>query len=118
MQDFASRRALDSLRKREHELRKELRVAKQQASSLMPRTIKQYYVFLASLGAVSVERHITLDRAMYGSDQSASLEPKGFVTLVRDIRTWEKARGDGFIIIDETEVPIIAKLRRKDTLWS
>jgi len=55
------------------------------------------------LGATSVERHITLDRAMWGSDQAASLEASGLTRLVRDIRVWEKARGDGVIRISEGE---------------
>ena len=49
----------------------------------------------AVLGASFVERHITLDRAMWGSDHAASLEPNGIVRLVRDIRLVEKAMGDG-----------------------
>lgn len=64
------------------------------------------------LGACMVERHITLDRAMWGSDQAASVEPQGMKRLVTDIRTWENARGDGHIKIYESEVPIIKKLRR------
>lgn len=72
-------------------------------------------VAAAVLGAQSVERHITLNRAMYGSDQAASLEPKGFTTLCRDIRAWEIARGDGNIKIESSEEPIIEKLRRKVT---
>ena len=69
------------------------------------------------LGACMVERHITLDRAMWGSDQAASLEPKGFSLLIRDVRTWEVACGDGAIRLYEREKPIIEKLRRKDTLF-
>ncbi len=69
------------------------------------------------LGAVSVERHITLDRAMWGSDQSASLEAPGLTRLVRDIRVWERARGDGEIRVNEREKSIEAKLRRKHTIW-
>jgi N-acetylneuraminate synthase len=65
-----------------------------------------------ALGAVMVERHITLDRSMWGSDQSASVEPQGFKKLVRDIRNIELAMGDGVIRIYESEKPIIAKLRR------
>ncbi len=67
----------------------------------------------AVLGACTVERHITLDRAMWGSDQAASVEPQGFERLVRDIRMWETARGDGVKKVYESEKPIIAKLRRK-----
>ena len=66
----------------------------------------------AVLGAVSVERHITLDRTMWGTDQSASLEPTGINRLVRDIRIWERARGDGVLRIYESELPIMKKLRR------
>ena len=66
----------------------------------------------ACLGACVVERHITLDRAMWGSDQAASIEPQGFMRLVRDIRTVEAAMGDGEIRIYGSEEPIISKLRR------
>ena len=66
----------------------------------------------ASLGACVLERHITLDRAMWGSDQAASVEPQGFMRLVRDIRTAEAAMGDGYIKIYDSEKPIINKLRR------
>ena len=68
------------------------------------------------LGAVSVERHITLDRAMWGSDQAASLEAPGLTRLVRDIRIWERARGDGVIRISDRERSIEEKLRRKHTV--
>ena len=68
------------------------------------------------LGAASIERHITLDRAMWGSDHAASIEPQGLARLVRDIRTWEAACGDGNIVIHEDEVPVAAKLRRKNTV--
>lgn len=64
-----------------------------------------------ALGITSLERHITLDRAMYGSDQAASVEPDGFRKLVRAARTVEKAMGDGSIDIQEKEVPIAVKLR-------
>lgn len=64
------------------------------------------------LGACVVERHITLDRSMWGSDQAASVEPQGLSRLVRDIRTIEAAMGDGVIKIYESEKPIISKLRR------
>jgi len=66
----------------------------------------------ATLGACVVERHITLDRAMWGSDQAASVEPQGFKRLVRDIREMEIAMGDGQIKIYDSERPIIDKLRR------
>jgi N-acetylneuraminate synthase len=65
----------------------------------------------AALGVSSIERHITLDRAMYGSDQAASVEPDGFRRLVRAVRTVDKAMGDGGIDIQEKEVPIAVKLR-------
>ena len=64
------------------------------------------------LGAVVVERHITLDRAMWGSDQAASVEPHGFQRLVRDIRVVETARGDGVKSVYESEQESIARLRR------
>jgi sialic acid synthase SpsE len=64
------------------------------------------------LGACFIERHITLDRAMWGSDQAASIEPHGFIRLVRDIRTIEGALGDGVKRVYESEVPIINRLRR------
>jgi len=64
------------------------------------------------LGACAVERHITLDRSMWGSDQAASVEPQGLKRLVSDIRSWEQAKGDGEIRIYESEIPIIKKLRR------
>jgi N-acetylneuraminate synthase len=69
-------------------------------------------VAAAAMGAVMVERHITLDRAMWGSDQAASVEPQGFARMVRDIRTVEAARGDGVKTVYESERPIIEKLRR------
>ena len=75
-------------------------------------------VMAVVLGAASVERHITLDRAMWGSDQAASLERPGLTRLVRDIRVWESARGDGVIRISERERPIEEKLRRKHTIWT
>ena len=73
-------------------------------------------VAAAVLGAASVERHITLDRSSFGSDQAASLEPRGLDLLCRDIRTWEECRGDGSIQVYNSELPIMKKLRRKDTL--
>ena len=69
-------------------------------------------VCAATLGACSVERHITLDRASWGSDQAASLEPNGITRLVRDIRLWEQSTGDGVKRVYEREFPIIKKLRR------
>jgi N-acetylneuraminate synthase len=67
------------------------------------------------MGACVLERHITLDRAMWGSDQAASVEPQGFAHLVRDIRLVETAMGDGVKRLIEREVPIMKKLRRVDT---
>lgn len=69
-------------------------------------------VAAAALGAVVIERHITLDRAMWGNDQAASVEPPGFWRLVKDIRGAEKAMGDGQKRVYESEKPIIKKLRR------
>lgn len=70
-------------------------------------------VMAAVLGACIIERHITLDRALWGSDQAASLEPKGLELLVRDIRMWEEAKGDGVKRVLPEEEPIKKKLRRK-----
>lgn len=72
------------------------------------------YTSLAAvvLGACYLERHITLDRAMWGSDQAASVEPQGFVRLVKDTRAVEKAMGDGIKRVYESELPIMNKLRR------
>lgn len=67
------------------------------------------------LGASLVERHITLDRAMWGSDQAASVEPSGFSRLVRDIRTIEKALGDGQKRVYDSEIPVLKKLRLATT---
>ena len=65
----------------------------------------------AALDITSLERHITLDRAMYGSDQSASIEPVGLRQLVGAVRKIEKAMGDGEKRIIDAEVPIARKLR-------
>ena len=65
----------------------------------------------SALGITSLERHITLDRAMYGSDQSASIEPHLFKELIGGIRKIEIAMGDGEKRIIEDEVPIAKKLR-------
>jgi len=69
-------------------------------------------VAAAVLGACCVERHITMDRAMWGSDQAASLEPNGISRLVRDIRLVEQALGDGVKRVYEEELPVMKKLRR------
>ena len=63
------------------------------------------------LGATSIERHITLDRTMYGSDQSASLEPEGLFRMIRDLRTIDKIQGDGKKRIWDSEKPAMKKLR-------
>ncbi|GAA2074661.1 N-acetylneuraminate synthase family protein [Streptomyces albiaxialis] len=65
-----------------------------------------------ALGAVFVERHITLDRAMWGSDQAASVEPQGLQRLVRDIRTIEESLGDGVKKVYDSELKPMQKLRR------
>jgi N-acetylneuraminate synthase len=69
-------------------------------------------VAAAVLGACCVERHITMDRAMWGSDQAASLEPNGISRLVRDIRLCEQSMGDGVKKVYDEEVPVMKKLRR------
>ena len=63
------------------------------------------------LGATSLERHLTLDRAMYGSDQAASLGPEGLFRLVRDVRAIDKILGDGKKRIWDSELPVKKKLR-------
>ena len=74
----------------------------------------QTTVAAVALGACVVERHITLDRAMWGTDQAASVEPGGLNRLVRDIRTIEQALGDGVKVVYDEELPIRKKLRRND----
>ena len=64
------------------------------------------------LGATSIERHITLDRSMYGNDQAASLEPEGIKRLVRDIRLVDKVLGDGKKRVWKSEIPAQKKLRQ------
>jgi N-acetylneuraminate synthase len=66
----------------------------------------------AALGACMIERHITLDRAMWGTDQAASVEPQGLMKLVRDVRVIEESLGDGVKRVTADEVPIMKKLRR------
>ncbi len=65
-----------------------------------------------ALGACLVERHITLDRAMWGGDQAASVEPSGFERLVKYIRVSEDSLGDGVKKIYDSELPSLRKLRR------
>ena len=69
-------------------------------------------VSAVALGSCVIERHITLDRSMWGSDQSASVEPVGFKKLVNNIRATEMALGDGIKIVYQGEKDIIKKLRR------
>lgn len=69
-------------------------------------------VAAAVMGACMLERHITLDRSMWGSDHAASLEPNGITRLVRDVRLIEKSMGDGVKRVLEREQPVIKKLRR------
>ncbi len=64
-----------------------------------------------ALGATSIERHITIDRSMYGSDQAASLEEKGLDRVVRDIRLIGTVLGDGIKKIWPSEIPVMKKLR-------
>ena len=65
-----------------------------------------------ALGACLVERHITLDRAMWGSDQSASVEPQGLASLVKYIRVAERSLGDGIKRVYDSELSSLSKLRR------
>ncbi len=65
-----------------------------------------------ALGACMVERHITLDRAMWGGDQAASVEPSGFEKLVKYVRVTEAAMGDGVKKVYESELPSLRKMRR------
>ena len=69
-------------------------------------------VAAVAMGACVVERHITTDRAMWGSDQAASLEPNGITKLVSYIRVVERSMGDGVKRVLEREYPILKKLRR------
>jgi N-acetylneuraminate synthase len=69
-------------------------------------------VAAAAIGACVVERHITLDRSMWGSDQAASLEPSGITRLARDIRLIEQSMGDGVKRVEQREIDVMKKLRR------
>ena len=69
-------------------------------------------VAAAALGACVVERHITIDRSRWGSDQAASLEPSGITRLARDIRLVETSMGDGVKRVEEREIAVMKKLRR------
>jgi len=73
-------------------------------------------VAAVAMGANLVERHVTLDRSMFGSDQSASVEPQGLKRLVRDIRVVENAMGDGVKRVLPAESVVANKLRRVDTM--
>lgn len=75
--------------------------------------VTAYIVCVAAvmLGATSIERHITLDRSMYGSDQASSIEPIGLIRLVRDIRLIDKILGDGVKRVWPSEVQVMKKLR-------
>ena len=73
-------------------------------------------VAAVALGASFIERHITLDRAMWGSDQAASIEPGGLKRLVKDIRNVEIALGDGRKRVYDSEVAAASRLRLKETL--
>jgi len=67
------------------------------------------------LGACLVERHITLDRAMWGTDQAASVEPHGFERLVKYIRDVESALGDGIKVVYDSERSVMKKLHVVDS---
>jgi N-acetylneuraminate synthase len=67
-----------------------------------------------AMGACFLERHITVDRALWGSDQAASVEPGGLQKLVKYVRVVEKATGDGVKQVYESEKPIQKKLRRSN----
>jgi len=69
-------------------------------------------VAAVALGAVFVERHFTLDRAMWGSDHAASVEPQGMIRLVRDIRDIEKGLGDGVKKVYDSELEPMKRLRK------
>ena len=69
-------------------------------------------ILAVALGAVSVERHITVDRTNWGSDQAASLEMAGLYHMIRDIRQIPQLMGDGKKVVYKSEEPIIEKLRR------
>ena len=69
-------------------------------------------VLAVAMGAASIERHITMDRTLWGSDHAASLEPEGLYRLLRDVRQVPIIMGNGLKIIYEREIPIQKKLRR------
>lgn len=69
-----------------------------------------------ALGATWLERHITLNRAMWGTDQSASIEPQGLEKLVKSVRVIEESLGNGEKRVYDSELPVMQKLRKKNTL--
>lgn len=69
-------------------------------------------VIAVALGATSIERHITLSRSMYGSDQAASLEEPGLARMVRDVRHVNDILGDGVKRVWDSEIPVMKKLRK------
>ena len=69
-------------------------------------------ILAVELGASSVERHITIDRTLWGSDQAASLEPEGLRRMVRDIREVKTILGNGTKVVYESEIPVKNKLRK------
>ena len=69
-------------------------------------------ILAVELGASSVERHITIDRTLWGSDQAASLEPEGLRRMVRDIREVKTILGNGKKIVYDSEIPVKNKLRK------
>lgn len=69
-------------------------------------------ILSVQLGAASVERHITVDRTLWGSDQAASLEPEGLRRMVRDIRQVKIVLGDGKKVLYDSEIPVKSKLRK------
>lgn len=70
-------------------------------------------VLAATFGISSIERHITLERTMYGSDQAASLEKSGFERMIRDVKLVESILGDGEKKIWDSEIPVMKKLRNR-----
>ncbi len=69
-------------------------------------------ILSVELGAAAVERHITVDRTLWGSDQAASLEPEGLRRMVRDIREVKKVLGNGTKVVYDSEIPVKNKLRK------
>ena len=69
-------------------------------------------ILSVELGANSVERHITIDRTLWGSDQAASLEPEGLRRMVRDIKEVKRILGDGIKVVYDSEIPFKKKLRK------